>query len=333
MTDIHKLREALGRVHNPLFAVIDGAQFADLPSTLFDEDFHFRSLYRNGADAGQDQERAAPHMVWLDRERATRLDKADGPADPVVLDRLLDLIDGKHACVFWECDAGGERLHHHLRTINMVLFPAQADVDPGKSYEADPRPQAQRSKPKPGELRRVLLRHADANVMAQIVPTLDPEQYVRLMGPANAIIFQPDEEWGPSVARASRQDDAPPQPRGMLTFDTTNIEEIQTRRYNAAMRARMIYLRKVGKDYTATTSDEELRDLVVLQDKQAHEMGLTREYSHKLWTYMVLISGGTAGKAPEVRAFIKSGPGSPDQNLEALFNKTKSVVRVHGKAA
>lgn len=333
MANLDNLREVLGRVQNPLFAVIDGAQFPDLPSALFDEDLHHRSLYRDAADAGYDHERAAPQLVWLDRQRGVAPIKAGGLPNPAVIERLLNLVKGKHACVFWECNAGGERLYRHLRTINMVLFPNQADVDPGKDYEADPRPAAQRPAPKVGELRRVLLRHADSNVMAQVVPTLYEQQYLRLLGPANGIIFLPDEEWGPGVMRASRQDGAPPPPRGMLTFDMSNIEEIQNRRHEAVIRKRMIYLRKVAKDYTATTSDEDLRALVLRQEAEAHELGLELESSHKLWAFMMILSGEKAGQAPEVRAFVKSGPGTPDQNFEALFNKTKSVVRVHGKAA
>ncbi|MEI5681090.1 MULTISPECIES: DUF4123 domain-containing protein [unclassified Mesorhizobium] len=333
MADLFKLREVLRRVQNPLFAVVDGAQFPDLPSALFDEDLYHRSLYRDAANAGQDQERAAPQLVWLDRERGAASDKPDGPADQAVLERLIDLVNGKHACVFWECDGGGERLYRHLRTINMALFPTEADVDPGKSYEADPRPPAERPAPKPGQLRRVILRHADANVMAQLIPSLNQAQYLRLLGPANAIIFQPDEEWGANVTRASRKDNAPPPPRGPLTIDLSNIEEIENRRREAVIRKRMIYLRKVAPDYTVAMSDDELRDLVRRQEAEANELGLKREYSHKLWAFMMVIGGEKAGQAPEVRAFIKSGPGSPDQNFDVLFNKTKSVVRIHRNAA
>ncbi|WP_320203980.1 DUF4123 domain-containing protein [Agrobacterium rosae] len=332
MTDLSKLREVLLRSQRPLFAVLDGAQFPDLPTTLSEGDFFHRSLYRKSPQGNPDQDRCAPQLVWLDHGRYAISRTGARPVDQVSLDRLIDLIDGKHACVFWECAAGGESLYHHLRKINVVLFPKDARVDQGKSYEADPRPSDEKSPAQPVQLKRVILRHSDPNVMAQIIPTLSQGQYLRLLGPANAIIFQPDKEWGESIMRASRKDGAVPAPRGLLAFNTRNIDEIEDQRRETVVGKRVAYLRKVAPDFTAARSDVELRDLVRRQDAQAEELGLELEYSRKLWAFMMLISGEKSGQIPEVRAYIRSGPKNPDQNFAVLFNKTKSVVRVHRRA-
>lgn len=332
MADLSKLQEVLQRSQRPLFAVLDGAQFPDLPTTLSDGDLFHRSLYRASSRGGQDQDRCAPQLVWLDRGRHAASQTVNRPIRQASLDRLIDLIKGKHACVFWECAAGGEKLYHHLRKINVVLFPRHAQVDQGKSYEVDPRPNADESVAPHGHLKRVILRHSDPNVMAQIIPTLSQGQYLRLLGPADAIIFQPDEEWGDSIMRASRKGDAASAPRGFLTFNMRNIDEIEHQRREAVVGKRVAYLRKVAPDFTVTKSDNELRDLVRRQDTEAEELGLRLEYSRKLWAFMMLISDEKSGQAPEVRAYIRSGPDTPDQNFAVLFNKTKSVVRVHRRA-
>ncbi|MGQ2950879.1 MAG: DUF4123 domain-containing protein [Agrobacterium sp.] len=332
MADLAKLREILLRSQRPLFAVLDGAQFPDLPTTLSDGEFFHRSLYRASPKGGQDQDRCAPQLVWLDRGRRANSGANARPVDQASLDRLIDLINGKHACVFWECGAGGEKLYHHLRKINIVLFPRDAQVDQGKSYEADPRPDEDRPTAQLAQMKRVILRHSDPNVMAQIIPTLSQGQYLRLLGPANAIIFQPEDEWGDNIMRASRKDGTARAPRGPLTFTTRNIDEIEDRRRETVVGKRVAYLQKVAPDFTAARSDMELRDLVRRQDAEAEELGLKLEYSRKLWAFLMLISGEKSGQAPEVRAYIRSGPSDPDRNFAVLFSKTKSVVRVHRRA-
>ena len=132
--------------------------------------------------------------------------------------------------------------------------------------------------------------------------------------------------------RASRKDGTARAPRGPLTFTTRNIDEIEDRRRETVVGKRVAYLQKVAPDFTAARSDMELRDLVRRQDAEAEELGLKLEYSRKLWAFLMLISGEKSGQAPEVRAYIRSGPSDPDRNFAVLFSKTKSVVRVHRRA-
>lgn len=59
LKDIHGLEA-------PVFAVLDGPQFHDLPGALFHGDFVSRPLYLDRGDNNPEQVVTAPHMVWLD---------------------------------------------------------------------------------------------------------------------------------------------------------------------------------------------------------------------------------------------------------------------------
>ncbi|MFC3967131.1 hypothetical protein ACFOVS_03065 [Rhizobium lemnae] len=125
----------------PVFAVLDGAQFDDLPSALFEGDFVHRPLYLDRGNGTADQLRTAPQLVWLDHDRkAHRRNEDQEDAVPVapVLERLLDMVEQRPALVFWVCEAGGETLYRHLRGINKILLSVDAAMDRGQSYERNP---------------------------------------------------------------------------------------------------------------------------------------------------------------------------------------------------
>lgn len=53
------------------FAVLDGAQFDNLPDALREGEFVARSLYLDRGDNNPDQVIIAPHLVLLDERPAT----------------------------------------------------------------------------------------------------------------------------------------------------------------------------------------------------------------------------------------------------------------------
>lgn len=155
----------------PVFAVLDGAQFDNLPKALFDGDFISRPLYLDRGDNNPEQVITAPHMVTLDE----RTEKVTGRSYDETVKALLELIDNKPAAVFWQCPEGGDVLYKHLRGINKIMIPK--DALPGGPEEVD------EGSPSDETHAMVLFRHADANVLAQTLYAMAKEEAARFYGP------------------------------------------------------------------------------------------------------------------------------------------------------
>ena len=196
----------------PIFAVLDGAQFDDLPMDLMMGEFVSRCLYLDRGDNDPEQVITAPHMVWLD-ERLE--DEENGRAPQEVVDALAELVDGKPAVVFWQCSEGADALFKHLRSINMVMLPKMALPEAERKFiEADED--------------SVLFRHTDANVMAQVIRSLNQREAVRLFGPAEAILFQAEDHWqeGQPYSRFDVSDTWPAPAPGMLRFSEHSMHRL-----------------------------------------------------------------------------------------------------------
>ena len=217
LADPTMLREHLLRAKAHLYAVMDGAQFDDLPAELAARGLSFRPLYLDRGES--ERERAALQLVSLG--------EPSGAAGAI--DAVLELTASRPATVFWECPAGPDAIYRHLRTINMALIPKGTDADEadgaaastaetevivprqdGSRYGLSAAPNAGAASVFPpasaepeesgseaaGETHEfVLFRHGDANVMAQVLPALNGAQFARLLGPATAISFAPDPKW------------------------------------------------------------------------------------------------------------------------------------------
>lgn len=196
----------------PIFAVLDGAQFDDLPMDLMMGGFVSRCLYLDRGDNDPEQVITAPHMVWLD-ERLEN--EEEGRAPEEVVEALAELVDGKPAVVFWQCSDGADALFKHLRSINMVMLPKMALPETERKFiEADED--------------AVLFRHTDANVMAQVMRSLNQREAVRLFGPAESILFQADDHWqnGQAYSRFDMSDDWPAPTPGMLRFSDRSMHRL-----------------------------------------------------------------------------------------------------------
>ncbi len=225
MVDLKALRTEIEALEHPVFAVLDGAQFDNLPDALFDSDFVHKPLYLDRGGQGQDFELTAPQLVWLDRDANKAPQHEDAPA-PDILNTLFDLIDDKPAAVFWECPTGSQALYRHLRGINMVMIPRSAlpkEEQPHVEEEHVP----------------MLFRHADANVMAQVFRNISYQLARRLFGPAKLIAFAPEEYWwdgGTAVLAVEAREEMTSNATVSLTSsDIANIE--QNRRFGLKRRA------------------------------------------------------------------------------------------------
>jgi hypothetical protein len=332
MTENPQLREHLLDVKVPVFAVLDGAQFDDLPSNLFDGDFVHQPLYRDNNIGNRDRIRTAPQLVWLDQDKS-RIKPPEGIADhgtdPAILDRLLTLIAERPAAVFWACPQGGDILYKHLRTINMVLFPKDANFDPGKSYEINPMVQAeddvQAEENRTHDL--VLFRHADANVMAQVLPALDEIQFARLFGPASQILFVPDDDWGGRTTLAVKPGGLPKPPTGPLKLHRETIEEIEEARVKTARIRRVQYLRDTCGSEMPGTSDEAITEHIRVSEETGKQLGITSEAAHCRWAYLMFATQGKVSRSPELAEYIRHGGNSPDEQIRLVMNRTISALK------
>ena len=129
------------------------------------------------------------------------------------------MIGDKPACVWWvwpDNAGAGEALHRHLRGLNMVEIP-------GDRFDVS---EAART----AQAEAVLFRHADADVMAAVLPLFDQSQISRVFGDASGILVHARDVCG--VRLFERPATLPPAPRGMLRIRDNDqylaIAEAQT---------------------------------------------------------------------------------------------------------
>jgi hypothetical protein len=212
MTPLLSVLRTLHSREEPIFAVLDGAQFDDLPGALFDGDFVARPLYLDRGDNNPEQVITAPQMVWLDESA----EQEGGRSFPETLEALSRLVEERPAAVFWHCAAGGDALYRHLRTINMVRLPRSALAE-----EAQAEINADHV--------AALFRHSDANVLAQVFAGVDLREGARLLGPAQRLLFAPEAHWSPEFGHITveRSADWPEPGRGTLTLSEATMRRIE----------------------------------------------------------------------------------------------------------
>lgn len=298
-----------------LFAVLDGAQFDDLPRALMMGGFVYRSLYLDRGDNNREQVITAPHLVWLDERPLTEAGRAPDATVPA----LLALIGARPAAVFWHCAEGGEALYKHLRGINMVLYPRAA-----LAGMPDPPPPADGPEKVPDSHRRVVFRHADANVMAQVLYAMDAPELARFYGPADCLFFAPDPDWagGRPWLQAPRPADLPAPARGALALSMPTIERMQAVRDARHRRRIATYLRKVAPEQTAGMDDAALEVATAGFMAEAKTHGVRSESAMGRWGYLQLLTGGQMGRQPEVTDYLAKGDPAktPDERVRDLMH-------------
>lgn len=211
-TTLEEALLALDHKAAPVFAVLDGAQFDNLPQELMLGDFVSRPLYLDRGDNNPEQIITAPHMVWLDE----RPEKITGRSPKETIPALMTLIANRPAAVFWQCPAGAEALYKHLRGINMVYLPRDGLAEADRLATAN-------------DFEPALLRHADANVIAQLVPSACPQDLARMFGPASTIVASADQAWSNShgYLAAPRPERLPRAIDGIWRISPVTIEAME----------------------------------------------------------------------------------------------------------
>lgn len=297
----------------PIFVVLDGAQFDNLPEELMMGGFVSRSLYLDRGANNPEQIITAPHMVWLDE----RPEKMIGRPPRDSIPALMELVAGRPAAVFWQCPEGAEALYKHLRGINMVLIPREflPTTEPELAEQA-PVDRATHE--------AVLFRHADANAIAQLIPALDISEANRLYGPATKLMLAPHPEWanGRNWLEAERPNGLPPPPPGMLLLSTATLGKMRTIREGRSLKRTSDFLRRnLPRDFQ-NLSDRQLAEIAVESRRTAQDMGIRSLGGHQRWAYLMAITEGRVAEEPSVRKFIQAGHQSPDRQVKLAMLST-----------
>lgn len=295
---LQRLKTALIKTSHTLYAVLDGAKFDDLPSLLFDNDFAHKPLYRDMGSEIREIAQTTPQFVRFDI-----WDYWENDLSPEQrLDALLELLDDKSAAVVWEYDGAPKVLFRHLRTINNVMIPRDADTPP----MPDPLDLEGETFGNTATHQQVLFRHADANVMAQVLPVFSPRQLTRFMGPAAAVIFTPDPEWseGKEVIRIENPSDTYNSSHP-LKLSQDDMDKIEDRRLIGQRWSTVKYLKQKYLEKTKVCNDSDLYAFILNCDKVGEDIGLQEDEAYRAWSELAIISKGSTLNDPRVLAQFK----------------------------
>jgi hypothetical protein len=314
----------LAAIESPLFAVVDGAQIDNLQSMLFDARLTYRPLFLGDGD--DDRIAAGPHLVTLPAQ----------PARQEALEKLLEILGDKtYATVFWAGMMDFDALYRHLRTINMVYIPDtrpenEQDAEAGwaRDSAADEEAVEDSESGMPSQkYERVLFRHADANVMAQVLPALDESQFARLMGPASQLVFEPSPEWGDGAKRALRPEGVIA-PRGPLRFDPEAMTAIGNARIVHSRHRIMDYLRDVAPEMTQELSDQELERKTQTYMVEARGLGVRSEAAMGRWAYLQMITQGKLMQQNGIIEYMrKPGEVSQDRKIQLILQSVAVAAK------
>lgn len=288
-----EFRAALDDMATPLFAVLDGGQFDDLEDELERKGIAGRPLFLREGDPNL--WRNGPWMISLESTENRAYAEKQAIEKPCV--------------VFWACPQGEQVLWKHLRSINEILIP-DVRFQQGDSHS---------------RFERVLFRHWDPIVLGSILSELDVTQFARFFGPASAILMYLEADG--DVLQAMRPEEIPNTPNGPLTIRLDQLESIEDQRKAKYCKKMSAILREMAPDETAAMGNAELNERVLRYEASGNRMGLTQERSLSIWNYLMLTSGDRFESQPEIRGYLQSQPGTPDENVETLLAQ---MIRLTG---
>ena len=242
------------------------------------------------------------------------------------LDALLDLVGATPAAVFWGCPAGEAALYKHLRLINGAVVPLPTEAAQARREEAEAlgEPFAPLTSDYTDE--RVLFRHYDSRVLAQVLPVLDERQFAQVLGAAAMVVIPA--EGGGSPLRAPALDPPAIAPNGTLLMRPEQMEAISHTRVEQSRRTIMGYLREVAPDQTRGIGDRRLYQGVVHAETTARHYGVRNEDAIARWAYMLATCPDDFTQDWAVRRFMRAKDldATPDQRVQMLFDARKKTL-------
>jgi hypothetical protein len=275
-----------------VFAVVDGAMVDDLKHRVAAYNLPAQALYFDHHSDGANEN--GPHLIHCVDASVIVTLRGAFPADGVVWWVWAD-PDASHAKA---------AIFRHLRRLGHVEIPAgYPNTNPHPRWE------------------QVLFRHADARVMARVLPVLDPAQRARLFGRAGAIVLA----HGDQLRRALVPADLPMAPPGFLRLTRAQMDVVNTQAQTAHDDTIMRYLRRNAAYETEGMTEPELKSLSRRASLRAKELGFMEDKSILLLAFLAAITGGAALTAPEIDAAIKQSDLSPDAALMAILDAMKAA--------
>lgn len=276
-----------------VFAVVDGAMVEDMPATVARYNLSARALYYDHQSHIANAN--GPHLIHC----------PDGPE--IVNLRNAFPADGVVWWVWAEADENNAKagMFRHLRGLGMVEIP--------EGYPKPPRPRA--------PMERVLFRHADARVMARVLPVLGPDQRARLFGKAGALVLEVEGK----LRRALVPAGLPLAPPGFLRLTTEQMDAISDDLMADHVAVMSRFLRKHAPYETQSLSDEKLDRMSAAASKRGRQFGLQDGPSLLMFGMLVALTGGAALTAPEIEAAMTSADAPPDQTLREILEAFKQA--------
>jgi len=298
------LFDNIKRTQGLWFGVIDGAQVDDVVATLSQSVCQGRPLYI-GLDNKPEQLKTAPFLIALNRADAT----AESLPDEDLIRHCFDVAKTSSACVFWHCNAGGDVLYHHLRSINKIILPQEQDgMISATATET------------------VLFRHADANVMAQVMPALNMAELSRFLGPAELILARPSHEWGNGLLYAARSSNMPEPHNGFLQLSPQSYQQIILNRHQGIINKIEIFLDNIAP--SPKPAPQEIKRIAKESFAEAYKNGIRAQHGFYSWAYFYYEFGGSFGHEPEMREYLASGKGqSKDELLKTAQYRTVARLK------
>ena len=290
------LQATLRDMPQPLFAVLDGALFDDLPGDLLNAGFSCRSLFLEHGD--EEVERAGPWLMTLDSDRARAHAEALAVAQP--------------CAVFWSCADGEMALWRHLRTLNEVLIPLEGERDGEQT----------------GGHERVMFRHWDPNVLAAVMPLLDAAQFARVFGPCAYILINAPDHGG--LKRIPRPENLPPAPHGPLRLSPLQMEGLKAAAADQSRTRINRYLLDAAPNETAALGDARLKELILVSERTGKDLALESEQAYGRWSYVMVRTNGKALEQAGLREWISDGASHPDEKMSQLL---RSIAQAEVKRA
>ncbi len=282
------LSEMLAEWPAPIFVVLEGALFPNLPELLRQASIPARSLYLEyGNNASV--VRTAPRLAQLDRR---------------ALDRLLSIDGMTERAVFWRYDAADEpALFRHLRTLNLVEIPKSPEgaTDPPDIFSET--------------TRTVIFRHWDPNIIELTLPIMTPQQLRRFFGSAQAIAI----EGAKGAAQAKHRDHWPAATRSRLQFDATQMSALADAMSQRSRRDVAAYLREVAPERVAQMNELELLAWLNDNERQGRAAGLTTERALGQFASLSLLSRGEFARSASALDYLRAAPDGADPAIGRLM--------------
>ena len=261
---------------------------------------------------------------------------------------LTDMLAGRpNAGVFWigGADLTSDRMWRHARSLNRIMIPRQhADeawdtptVEESGVHPTDPVSASQAAGARDPSHVDVMFRHADGNVLAEIMPHLTEHQFARVLGPADAVMFvapgHPSERSGSPLRRAVR-----PGARAsgdLLRLTGEQMLAVENARESRYHLANVQYLENVAPNDVEGCTKAELLALSRRCETSGDAMELRTVSSHRKWLYLNLVTDEHFnGNERGVAEFLRTHPSGAEVGMDEMMSRfTAELERLEDEAS